>query len=218
MRQPLAAPIIMALSVLFLGACSRSGDRNTMDHTTSVVFFGDSLTEGYTLPPAQAYPALIQQKLGDAGLPFEVVNAGVTGDTAADGQKLNSTILRPGMALLLIAFGTNDLAWGVPVADIERTLQEIIDAARSVSPGVALVIAGIDLPRFARHADRIPLKEMYERLAARNHALLIPNLLEGVAGDKELNLPDGLHPNAAGHAVMAEHVWAYLSPLLTALR
>ncbi|NLF26183.1 MAG: arylesterase [Deltaproteobacteria bacterium] len=182
--------------------------------TSTVVFLGDSLTEGLALARTEAYPALIAERLQAAKLPFRVVNAGVSGDTAADGLARSSAVLNSEVALLMVAFGANDLPRGVPAQECRKNMQEIIDRARAASPGVKIVVSGVDLPQHRGLAGWAEYQEMYRDLAEQNNALLIVNLLEGVAGRPDLNFPDLLHPNAQGHEIMAGKIWEALQPLL----
>jgi len=180
-----------------------------------LLFLGDSLTFGYGLSPEDAYPARIEKRLADEGLDFEVVNAGVSGDTTASGLRRLDWLLQREPAVLVLALGGNDGLRGIPVETTRANLQRIVDRARERFPEIEIVLAGMQAPpnmgfRFAGAFRRI-----FPELAEENDLPLVPFLLEGVAGDPRLNLGDGIHPNAAGQAIVAENVWDVLEPLLS---
>jgi len=162
----------------------------------------------------QAYPALIQQRLQREGFGFRVVNAGVSGDTSAGGLRRIDWILRQPVEVLVIELGANDMLRGQDLDALNQNLQAIIERARGKDPDMAIVIAGMQAapnmgPDYARAFER-----SFSDLASRNAAAYIPFLLDGVAADPNLNQADGMHPNAAGHRVVAETVWAVLQPVL----
>jgi len=179
-----------------------------------ILFFGDSLTAGYGLDPGQAYPALIQEKIDAAGLPAEVRVGAVSGDTSAGGLRRIDWMLRRPVDLFILALGANDGLRGVSISDTEKNLQGIIDRVRARYPEARIVIAGMRLPPSMGAEYTEAFAALFPRLAAANEAALIPFLLEGVGGVKELNLPDRIHPNAKGHEKLTENVWAILEPLL----
>jgi len=179
-----------------------------------IVMLGDSLTDGYGLPRSNAYPALISEKLRAGGYDFEVVNAGVSGDTTADGLRRLPQHLRQRVDVLVIALGINDAFRGVPIDEMRANLQAIIDRTRARHPKVALVIAGMQLPLVGTDGYVRAFGDMYGELAEKNGAVLIPYLLAGVGGDPTLNQADRIHPNAAGQRILAENVWRTLEPVL----
>jgi acyl-CoA thioesterase-1 len=186
----------------------------------TIVALGDSLTDGYGLSRKQAYPALIAEKMRSANYEFEVVNAGSSGDTTAAGLSRLPEILRTRkkVDIFILALGINDAFRGVPTDQIRSNLQAIIDRTRARHPGVSIIIAGMQLPLVSSDGYERAFGEMFAALAEKNHAALIPYLLEGVGGDPELNLPDRIHPNAAGQRVLAENVWRVLEPILQKTR
>ena len=181
-----------------------------------IVFLGDSLTAGYGLDPDEAYPALIEKKLADAGLAkrWTVVNAGVSGDTSADGLHRLNWLLRQPVAVLIIALGGNDGLRGLGTAALEANLQAIIDQLRAKYPAALVLVAGMEMPPNLGADYTAAFAAVFPRVAQRNHAVLIPFLLEGVAAQPGLIQLDGIHPNAAGAKIVAEVVWKYLEPLL----
>lgn len=181
----------------------------------TIVALDDSLTAGYGLSRKQAYPALIAEKMREAGYEFEVVNAGWSGDTTAGGlRRLPEILRRKKIDIFILELGINDAFRGVSIEQMRSNLQAIIDQTRARHPGVAIVIAGMQLPLYANDEYVRAFGEMFRALAEKNRAALIPYLLEGVGGDPEMNQPDRVHPNAAGQRVLAENVWRVLEPML----
>ncbi len=181
-----------------------------------VVFFGDSLTAGYGLddPASQAYPALIQQKLTAAGLRWRVVNAGLSGETTSGGARRVDWILRQPIDIFVLALGANDGLRGIDVSVSRTNLQRIIDRVREKNPSAQIVLAGMMMPPTLGADYTREFAAIYPALAEKNRATLIPFLLERVGGVAALNQGDQIHPNPAGHAVIAETVWSQLQPLL----
>jgi len=182
----------------------------------TIVFFGDSLTAGYGLavPGAQAFPALIQKKIDDARLPWRVVSAGLSGETTSGGLRRVDWVLRQPVAIFVLALGGNDGLRGIEPAVSQGNLQGIVDRVRAKNPATKIVLAGMVMPP-SLGADYVrDFAAMYPALAERNHLTLLPFLLEGVGGEPALNQADGIHPTAAGHAIVAENVWKVLRPLL----
>ena len=182
-----------------------------------VLFLGDSLSAGYGLPEAAAFPALVEQKIIRAGLGFQVVNAGVSGDTSAGGLRRVDWLLRHSIAVLVLELGGNDGLRGVDLEDTQRNLQAIIDRFRGQNPDLRVVIAGMMIPPNLGSRYSQQFTSLYSELAGTNGATLIPFLLEGVGGVPELNLPDGIHPTADGHKIVADVVWKYLEPVLQSI-
>jgi acyl-CoA thioesterase-1 len=204
-------------------ACSRTPDSSqpavsrqpSADKQLPVVlFFGTSLTAGLGLEPEEAYPALIQQKIDSAGLPFRAVNAGVSGETSAAGLRRIDWLLTQPVAVLVLELGANDALRGQDVAAAKRNLQEIIDRTKAAHPNVRIVIAGMQAPPNLGRRYTSEFARIFTDLARENRATLIPFLLEGVGGVPELNQGDGIHPNAEGARVVAETVWRVLEPVL----
>lgn len=178
-----------------------------------VAFLGDSLTSGWKLPAAQAYPAVLGRVLGEKHRPVRILNAGVSGETAGQGGRRLPAVLRRKPDVLVVALGINDGLHGLPLEATESALRQIVESARAA--GVRVLLAGMRIPS-GKHGEEYARRfgEIYPRLAAEHKVPLVPFLLEGVAGRRELNYPDGLHPNAAGHARLAENVRPHLEVLL----
>lgn len=204
---------LLLLAVL---ACGQSADaaRRDLSGMRTILMLGDSLTDGYGLSRSQAYPALVTEKLRATGYKFEVINAGVSGDTTAGGLRRIPKYLTSKIDVLVLELGINDAFRAVPIEQMRSNLQGIIDRTRARNPKVAIIIAGMQLPLYGADGYVRSFGEMYAELATKNDAALIPYLLQGVGGDPSLNLPDRIHPNAAGHRVLAENVWRVLEPIL----
>ena len=179
----------------------------------SILVFGDSLSDGFMLPRSEAYPALLAQKLHAAGLNFQVTNASAAGGTTQGGLERLPAHLKHRIDILVLELGINDAFRGLPVDQIENNLQQIIDKVKARNPNARVLIAGMQLPNYTADDYVSAFGKMFTDLASKNKAALVPYLLEGVAGDPPLNLPDGIHPNAAGQKILAENVWRVLEPI-----
>jgi acyl-CoA thioesterase-1 len=179
-----------------------------------VVFLGDSLSAGFGVEPREAFPALVAEKVRAANLPYQVENAGVCGDTTAGGLRRIDWLLQKKIDILVVELGGNDGLRGLPVDAMRANLQAIIDKARAKNPAVKIILAGMQIPPNLGPEYAEKFRSVYQELATRNNAVLIPFLLEGVGGLRELNQPDMIHPTAAGHRLIAETVWRVLEPIL----
>jgi acyl-CoA thioesterase-1 len=179
-----------------------------------VLFLGTSLTAGLGLDPEQAFPALVQRRIAQAGLPFRVVNAGVSGETSAGALRRVDWLLQQRVDVLVVETGANDALRGQDPRATRENIQAIIDRvrARAAPPKIVLVAMRAPTNTGADYAQAF--RHLYPELAARNHVALVPFLLEGVAGIPELNQADGIHPTAEGHRRMADTIWAALEPVL----
>ena len=201
--------------VLILGLSIAASARGA-DGTRTLVFFGDSLTAGYGLddPDTESYPALIRQRLEESHRPWRVVNAGLSGETSSGGLRRIDWVLRQPVDLFVLALGANDGLRGIDPSLTRDNLQKIVDRVRAKYPQVRLVIGGMQMPTAMGAEFAQAFAKVFPDVAARNEATLIPFLLEGVGGRPELNLPDRIHPNPRGQAIVAETVWKTLRPLL----
>lgn len=177
-----------------------------------LVFLGDSLTSGYNLAGGLAYPSLIQGQLDQAGLDFEVVNAGVSGDTSAGALRRLEKVLDGKVRLLMVAIGGNDGLRGQDLDGTRRNIASVLSRAREKK--VATVLAAMEIPPNYGPLYTSRFRDMYPALAREFSVPLIPFMLDGVAGDPALNLEDGIHPNARGHSMVATIVWKHLEPML----
>jgi len=179
----------------------------------AILVFGDSLSEGFMLEHTEAYPALLAKRLRAAGLNFLVTNASASGGTTEGGLERLPPHLKHKIDILILELGINDAFRGVPIEQIHKNLQEIIDKVKAKNPNTRVVIAGMQLPGYAGDDYVSAFGQMFTDLAAKNGAALVPYLLKGVAGDPSLNGVDGIHPNAAGQKILAENVWRVLEPV-----
>jgi len=177
-----------------------------------IVFLGDSLTAGYGLEQPQAVPALIQARLKKDGYPFEVVNAGVSGDTSAGGLSRLEWSLSGDVRILVVELGANDGLRGLPVDAMRRNLEEIVTKAQA--RGIAVMLVGMEaLPNYGA-AYTSEFRDTFPALAKTYKTALMPFYLDGVAGKPELNIADGIHPNPAGAVIVANNLWRTLEPML----
>jgi len=182
--------------------------------TKTVVFLGDSLTAGLGVQPTEAFPALVGEKIRAAGLPYQVENAGLSGDTSAGGLRRIDWLLQRPIDLLVLELGANDGLRGLDLKSMKTNLQSIIDKTKAKNPGVKIVLAGMQVPPNLGAEYTGGFQRVFNELARENNATLIPFLLEGVGGNRELNQQDLIHPSAAGHRIIADLVWRTLEPIL----
>lgn len=186
----------------------------TIEKKKTIVFFGNSLTAGYGLTPDQAFPALIQKKIDSLNLPYQVVNAGVSGETTSGGKTRIDWILQQPVDIFVLELGANDGLRGVELPVIRKNLQDIINNVKAKYPQSKLLLAGMQIPPNLGINYSTGFRELFAELAQANSIALIPFLLEGVGGETALNLQDGIHPTADGHRILAENVWKELQKLL----
>ncbi|WP_229201869.1 arylesterase [Arsenicibacter rosenii] len=179
-----------------------------------IVFYGNSLAAGYGLDPSQAFPALIGKRIDSLGLPYKVVNAGLSGETSAGGKSRISWVLRQSADIFVLELGGNDGLRGLPLSSTRENLQAIMDTVRHKNPETTIVIAGMQIPPNLGTTYTKEFRELFKQLADKNNAILIPFLLEGVGGIPRLNQADGIHPTAEGHRMVAENVWKVLEPVV----
>jgi len=180
----------------------------------NIVFFGNSLTAAYQLSPEQGFTALLQLKLDALGLPYTCVNAGLSGETTADGVNRIDWVLQQQVDIFVLELGGNDALRGLPVTESKKNLQAMLEKVKAKYPACKIVLAGMLAPPNLGAAYTNAFRDMYPALAMNSGAKLIPFLLENVGGIPSLNLPDGIHPNVEGQKIVAENVWKVLKPLL----
>lgn len=183
--------------------------------TKTILFFGNSLTAAYGLDdPTQGFAGLTQKRIDSLGLNYKVVNAGVSGETSAGGNSRIDWILKQPVDIFILELGGNDGLRGIPVSETKKNLQAILDKVKAKYPGAKLVLAGMQMPPSMGKTYTTEFKNVYPELAKKNNLTLIPFLLENVGGEAKLNLPDGIHPTAEGHRIVAETVWKTLEDIL----
>ena len=181
----------------------------------AIVFFGNSLAAGYGLDnTADAFPNRIGARIDSLGLPYRVVNAGLSGETTAGGRSRGGWILRQPADIFVLELGGNDGLRGIDLNSSRENLQAIIDTVRLKNPATQIVIAGMQIPPNLGRAYTTKFREMFRELATKNKAVLIPFLLENVGGIPNLNQPDGIHPNEKGHRIVTENVWKIIGPMV----
>jgi len=176
-----------------------------------IVVLGDSLTAGLGLAPAEAYPSLLEERLKNQGLSFEVVNAGVSGDTSSGGLSRLDWALEGDVRILIVALGGNDGLRGLPPEQLQANLAQIIERAQARH--IEVILAGMEAPPNYGRDYVVSFHKVYPALATRYGLTLVPFLLQGVAGTRQLNQPDGIHPTATGARIVADNVWAALEPV-----
>lgn len=221
-------PLIFFSILFFLAGCGNNdkdtgksaGQPSAQDKPAqpaarrTILFFGNSLTAGYGLDPSEAFPALIQQRIDSLGLPYKVINGGVSGETSAGGNSRIDFVLRQPVDVFILELGANDGLRGIPVDETRKNLQAIIDKVRAKYPNAKLVLAGMQIPPNMGQQYASAFRDLYPALAKENNMTLIPFLLEGVGGEARLNLQDGIHPTAEGHRILMENVWRELEKVL----
>jgi acyl-CoA thioesterase-1 len=200
--------LLAGLLVLALGAVAApvAGDERV------IVAFGDSLTAGFGVAAEEAWPALIEARLRREGLPYRVVNAGVSGDTTAGGVRRVDWVLRNRPEVAVVALGANDGLRGLSTDAMRANLTTIVERLRA--GGARVLVAGMEVPPNYGAAYARAFRGVFPEVARQTGAALMPFLLDGVAADPRLNQADGIHPNPGGHRAIAERVWPHLVALL----
>jgi acyl-CoA thioesterase-1 len=202
--------LLAAIILVFAGNTAKANDTKKR-----IVILGDSITAGYGLDLSKAYPALIQQKIAKAKLPFIVVNAGVSGDTSAGGLRRVTWALSKGADILVVALGGNDGLRGIPPDETKKNLIGIVKKAKIKNPKIKTLIAGMQMPDNMGPEFTERFKKLFPQIAKTTKSRLIPFLIAGVGGNENLNQPDGIHPTTEGQKIVAENVWKILLPELT---
>ncbi|SDF40869.1 acyl-CoA thioesterase-1 [Mucilaginibacter pineti] len=182
----------------------------------NILFFGDSLTAGYGLRNhhSESLPALIQQKIDAENLPYHCINGGLSGDTSAGGlHRLEYWMNRP-IHIFVLELGINDIIRGISPQTTYNNLQAIINKFRLKHPYAKLALMGMQIPAFISGPFAAEFREIFKKLADTNNMALVPFYLEGVAGKAHLNLPDRLHPSAAGYQIIAANIWPVIRKLI----
>ncbi|MFO7721578.1 MAG: arylesterase [Gillisia sp.] len=216
-------------SFIFLNSCGESpkkeeetrsekiseNDNPEKSESGVILFFGNSLTAGMGLDPNEAFPAVIQQKIDSLGLSYEVVNAGLSGETTAGGKNRITWVLSQDVSVFVLELGANDGLRGIPLEETRKNLQEIINTVREKNPDTQIILAGMQIPPNMGQEYTSDFRNIFPELAEKNDAHLISFLLEDVAGNPELNQGDGIHPTAEGQKILAKNVWEVLGPVIS---
>lgn len=223
----LFAILSFSFSAIFLSACGVSTAEKTVDVNAArkqppaqiisdkpkIIAFGDSLTAGFGLAEKESYPYLLQEKLNADGFSYEVINAGVSGDTSLGGlERIDWVLEMENVEILVLELGANDLLRGVPVARMKENLDKIIQKAKAKN--VRVLLCGMLAPPSVGADYQRDYTNVFSDLAAKHDVEFLPFILENIALDKKLNQADGIHPNADGAKIMTENVYKELKPML----
>ena len=189
-------------------------DKNSASREKVILFFGNSLTAGYGLEQDEAFPAMIQERIDSLNLSYKVINAGLSGETTSGGKNRIDWVLKQNVDVFVLELGANDGLRGIPLEETRKNLQEIIDFVRNKNSETEIILAGMQIPPNMGQDYTSEFKNIFPELAEKNDVYLIPFLLEGVAGDPDLNQQDGIHPTAEGYEIVTDNVWEVLEPLL----
>jgi acyl-CoA thioesterase-1 len=213
------APLLLFLSLF---ACSGStdeekraaekgdgpGTKGSGKDEAVALFFGNSLTAGKGVEQEEAFPALVEERIDSAGWPIDVVNAGVSGETSSGGEsRIDWVLEQQEVDLFVLELGANDGLRGIDPSETKKNLRSIVQKVREEYPDARIVLAGMKVPPNMGREYGERFERIFPELAEEEDIELIPFLLKGVAGKKELNQPDGIHPTAEGHRIVAETVW-----------
>ena len=227
MEQTRGIPIVL-LSIILLLSCN-SKPKNQQERQPEeeaaptrdtsqrkrILFFGNSLTAGYGLEnPDEAFPSLIQQKIDALDLPYSCVNAGLSGETSAGGKDRIDWILREPVDIFVLELGANDGLRGIEPETTRANLKEIVQKVKAAYPDADLVLAGMMVPPSMGQQYFDQFAAIFPQLAQEMDMVLVPFLLDKVAGVEDLNQSDGVHPTKQGQIIMAETIWEHLEPLL----
>lgn len=185
----------------------------------TILFFGNSLTAGYGLDdPADAFPGLIRKKLDSLGYDFQVVNAGLSGETTASGKnRLDWVLERQPVDIFVLELGANDGLRGISPEETQKNLEAMIDQVRATYPDVQILLTGMMVPPNMGQAYSDQFQEIFPEVAQKKDVALVPFLLQDVAGEPSLNQSDGIHPTAEGNQLVARNVWQVLKNMLPAV-
>lgn len=209
-----------------LGACgggenkkaeSESTDSLSVKSATSkknILVFGNSLTAGLGVEPDEAFPAIIGNKIDSLNLPYEVINAGLSGETTAAGKERINWLLKQKVDVFVLELGANDGLRGIPITETRKNLQSIIDQVKAKYPDAKQVMTGMEVPPNMGSKYASEFRVIFPELAKKNNMALVPFLLDKVGGIPELNQSDGIHPTPEGHKILAQNVWVVLKDLL----
>ncbi len=225
--------LLLVISFTAFTSCNTASEKqNTLDNNGSsvsqsahqvadleqerklIVFFGNSLTAGYGLEEDESFPVRIQERIDSLDLPYQVVNAGLSGETTASGLNRLDWVLKNAPDVFVLELGGNDGLRGLDLQTTRDNLESMILKVREDFPEATIVLAGMQIPPNMGAKYAKDFQQIYPELAEEHDIILIPFLLEGVGGEPELNLPDGIHPTAEGQKIVAENVWQVLRPVL----
>ncbi len=215
--------LLFAGTLASCGSSSETKEAETQESTEqqtpvaaqkTILFFGNSLTAGYGIEQDDAFSGLTQARIDSLGLNYRVINGGLSGETTAGGLSRLDWFLEDEPAIFVLELGGNDGLRGILPSESKKNLLAIIDKVRAKYPDTKIILAGMQIPPNMGQDYTDEFKNIYPEVAAEKNVTLIPFLLEGVAGNPDLNLPDGIHPTEAGHKIVAETIWKTLKDFL----
>ncbi len=195
------------------GALSPSSTTAGSDKVT-VLFFGTSLTAGYGLDPSIAFPNLVARKAADAGTPIVAINAGLSGETSAGALRRIDWALRKPVDVVLLETGGNDALRALDADSLKTNIRAVVSRIRSIQPGARILLAVMEAPPNLGARYTASFRNAYRDVAAEKNLIVVPFLLDKVAGHAELNQADGVHPNEKGEGIVADNVWRVLQPVV----
>jgi acyl-CoA thioesterase I len=210
---------LILLSILLLGCRnerSQSVDRPVVTENLAlsekklILFFGNSLTAGYGIEEEDAFPGLVAKRIDSLGLDYRVINAGLSGETTASGLSRLDWFLEEKPDIFLLELGGNDGLRGIAVSETKKNLKSIIQLVKSRYPETTILLGGMQIPPNMGPEYTANFQKIFPEVAEEEDVTLIPFLLEGVAGNKDLNLPDGIHPTEEGHQIIFHTIWSFL--------
>jgi acyl-CoA thioesterase-1 len=214
---------ILFILAAWLTSCSASTEKKQAEEGNQVVattanktilFFGNSLTAGYGIDPEESFAGRIQTRLDSLKKEFRVINGGLSGETTAGGLSRLDWFLEEEPYLFVLELGGNDGLRGIALTETKKNLLAIVDKVQAKYPNTKIILAGMQIPPNMGQEYTEEFKAIYPAVAKEKNIELIPFLLEGVAGNPDLNLPDGIHPTAEGHRLVMETLWPYISKAL----
>lgn len=224
--HPIIKTVLFLFFTAFIAACGSSSEKKeaetqeaTGQQTPSatqktILFFGNSLTAGYGIEQDDAFTGLTQSRIDSLELNYRVINGGLSGETTAGGLSRLDWFLEDEPTIFVLELGGNDGLRGILPSESKKNLLGIIDKVRAKYPDTKIILAGMQIPPNMGQDYTDEFKNIYPEVAAEKNVTLIPFLLEGVAGNPDLNLPDGIHPTEAGHKIVFETIWTTLKDFL----
>jgi acyl-CoA thioesterase-1 len=219
-------PFSVFLSILaILAGCGTSSESKKQNSTDiektdtkiaqkTILFFGNSLTAGYGIEQEDSFAGLTQARLDSLQIDYRVINGGLSGETTAGGLSRLDWFLEDEPTIFVLELGGNDGLRGIIPSESKKNLLGIIEKVQTKYPETKIILAGMQIPPNMGQEYTDEFKKIYPQIATEKNVTLIPFLLEGVAGNPNLNLPDGIHPTEAGHKIVSETIWIYLKELI----
>jgi len=217
------ALIFLSGIIPFLSSCNPNPEKKKtetgmqvleVEPKKTILFFGNSLTAGYGIDPEESFAGRIQSRLDSLEKEFRVINGGLSGETTAGGLSRLDWFLEEEPYLFILELGGNDGLRGIPLTETKKNLLAIVTKVQAKYPNTKVILAGMQIPPNMGQEYTEEFKAIYPAVASEKNIELIPFLLEGVAGNPDLNLPDGIHPTAEGHRLVMETLWPYISTAL----